>query len=61
VPARDIRLQRRHKKGLFAGAYAKPSDGLEPSTPSLPFSDRGGKREHGRVIAATKVPQADGI
>jgi hypothetical protein len=23
---------------LFAGTSAKPSDGLEPSTPSLPFS-----------------------
>jgi len=37
VPARDSRLQLRHKKGPFAGAFPKPSDGLEPSTPSLPW------------------------
>jgi hypothetical protein len=45
---------------LFAGIL-EPSDGLEPLTPSIPFSDRGGKRGHGRVIAGTKGPQVEGI
>ena len=37
VPARDSRWQLRHTKGPFAGSFGKPSDGLEPSTPSLPW------------------------
>jgi hypothetical protein len=35
------------KKSPVCGAFAEPSDGLEPSTPSLPFSsdeERTGKR-----------------
>jgi hypothetical protein len=32
---------------------AKPSDGLEPSTPSLPWRFRGGAGGHGRALAAT--------
>jgi hypothetical protein len=45
----------------FAGISAKPSDELEPSTPSLPFSFRGGKRGHGRVISGTKGPRVEAI
>jgi hypothetical protein len=36
----------------------KPSDGLEPSSPSLPFRFRRGKRGHARVSEGTKAPQA---
>ncbi len=39
----------------------EPSDGLEPSTPSLPFRFWDGKRGHTRAFAATKIPQTDGI
>src|SRR5919106_4709241 len=41
--------------------YFKPSDGLEPSTPSLPSWDRRGNRGHDRVTAGTKAPQTEGI
>jgi hypothetical protein len=34
---------------LFAGLLRKPSDGLEPSTPSLPWRFWGGTRVHGRA------------
>ena len=37
VPARDSRLQSRHRKAPVAGCSKKPSNGLEPSTPSLPW------------------------
>ena len=40
----------------FAGLFAKPSDGLEPSTPSLPSWNRGGKRGHAGVKEGTKAP-----
>ena len=43
------------------GFCLKPSDGLEPSTPSLPFRFRGGKRGHARVCEGTKAAQAKGI
>lgn len=43
-----------------AGISAKPSDGLEPSTPSLPSWNRAGMHGHGRVTAATKAPQTSG-
>ncbi len=43
------------------GFCLKPSDGLEPSTPSLPFRFWDGKRGHTRAFAATKIPQTDGI
>src|SRR5215210_4930994 len=49
--------QRRLAKPL----QIKPSDGLEPSTPSLPFRFRGGKHGHSRVSEGTKAPQAGGI
>ena len=42
------RLRHRHPSRRFAGAFVKPSDGLEPSTPSLPFSfDEGSKGTRG--------------
>ena len=43
--------------GLFAGLSFKPSDGLEPSTPSLPFSSEAGtkgKRGNGRPRKSRK-------
>ena len=61
VPARDHRLQSRHAKWLFAGAFVKPSDELEPSNPSSPSWNSGGTRGHARVTAATKAPQVEGI
>jgi hypothetical protein len=39
-------------KGRFAGTLRKPSDGLEPSTPSLPWRFRGGR--HARTHAITR-------
>ncbi len=44
------------EKCQFAGALPKPSDGLEPSTPSLPFRFRGGKRGHARVTRDHESP-----
>jgi hypothetical protein len=42
VPARDSRFTKVDKPiALFAGVSAKPSDGLEPSTPSLPCAPFG--------------------
>ena len=41
--------------------WTKPSDGLEPSTPSLPFLVRRGKRGHCWVLATTKAAQTEGI
>lgn len=37
--------------------YLRPSDGLEPSTSSLPFRFRGGNRGHARVCEGTKSAQ----
>jgi hypothetical protein len=45
----------------FAGDSTKTSDGLEPSTPSLPSWARQGKRGHGRVSATTKALQTERI
>src|SRR5215831_16023170 len=56
-----VRQQRQHYMLICRYFMSKPSDGLEPSTPSLPFLFRGGKRGRGRVIAGTKAPQAEGI
>jgi hypothetical protein len=50
VPARDSRLQSRHTKAPFAGLSEKPSEELEPSTPSLPWN-RGVTRVHARSLA----------
>ncbi len=41
--------------------FSKPSDGLEPSTPSLPFRFRGGTRGHPRAFTATKAQQSGEI
>ena len=46
-----------HVSAPFAGFFSKPSDGLEPSTPSLPWRFRGGNRVHARSLAATFVLQ----
>ena len=35
------------------GFYLKPSDGLEPSTPSLPWRFRRGTSGHGKALATT--------
>ena len=43
------------------GFCLKPSDGLEPSTPSLPFRFRGGTSGHARVCEGTKAAQTEGI
>jgi len=55
------RQRRQRYMPICRDFMSKPSDGLEPSTPSLPFSDRGGKRGHGRVTPGTKGPQAERI
>jgi hypothetical protein len=36
---------------VFCGTFEKPSDGLEPSTPSLPWRPRGVTRVHARSLA----------
>jgi hypothetical protein len=41
----------------FAGLFVKPSDGLEPSTPSLPWKFRRGTGGHARAFANTFVLQ----
>ncbi len=46
-------------QAYLKGFCLKPSDGLEPSTPSLPFRFREGKRGHARAFTATKVPQTE--
>jgi PAS domain S-box-containing protein len=38
----------------------KPSDGLEPSTPSVPSWGRGGKCGHDRGVTGTKAPETGG-
>ena len=42
---------------LSSGAFAEPSDGLEPSTPSLPWRFPGGIGVHGRALAITFLLQ----
>jgi hypothetical protein len=44
-----------NKTERFAGSFLslEPSDGLEPSTPSLPWRFRGGTGGHGRASAVT--------
>jgi hypothetical protein len=49
VEAQNRRLSRKQKK-LISRNFAEPSDGLEPSTPSLPW---GGTGVHGRASAGT--------
>jgi hypothetical protein len=60
VPAMHPRVARSDdKKCLFAGISSKPSDGLEPSTPSLPWRFGGGTGGHGRASAITFFLQMD--
>jgi hypothetical protein len=40
-------------KNAICWRFAKPSDGLELSTPSLPWRFLGGTRVHARAFAAT--------
>ena len=42
---------------LAQAAQAKPSVGLEPTTPSLPWKDGGVSSVHGRSLAGTKCLQ----
>jgi hypothetical protein len=43
----------------FCRVFLKPSSGLEPETPSLPWRFRGGTRVHGRASAATFLLQIE--
>ena len=52
------RAREDNREPLSGEDKLKPSDGLEPSTPSLPSWNNGGKRRHVRVTAGTKAPQA---
>jgi hypothetical protein len=49
-----------NKNPRFAGIL-EPSDGLEPSTPSLPWRFWGGKAGHGRALASTMCLQSEGF
>jgi hypothetical protein len=57
--ASKSRHRRQHIMPYLQGFYAKPSDGLEPSTPSLPWRFRGGIGVHGRSLAITFFLQID--
>ena len=46
---------------LRQGVRVKPSDGLEPSTLSLPFSSNEERASKAREAAGTKVPETDGV
>ena len=45
------------EKRAICAAFAEPSDGLEPSTPSLPWKSGGGTGVHARSFAVTFVLQ----
>jgi hypothetical protein len=49
------RQQQSNKAAICSGfvVLREPSDGLEPSTPSLPWRFRGGTGGHGRTLAVT--------
>ncbi len=47
----------RQQKDPFAGRLLKPSSGLEPETPSLPWRFRGGTGGHDRALAITFLLQ----
>src|SRR4051794_12222330 len=53
--ARAMGVRRRGNKKAICWPFEKPSDGLEPSTPSLPSWNQVGKRGHARVTAGTKA------
>jgi hypothetical protein len=40
------------QKAPFCGAFAEPSDGLEPSTPSLPWNDSGNRSQPTATVFA---------
>ena len=48
-----------NRTSQLQGFSLKPSDGLEPSTPSLPWRFRGGTGGHGRASAVTFSLQSD--
>jgi len=50
-------VRRYGNKKAICWPFVKPSDGLEPSTPSLPWKFRGGIRVHARSFASTFVVQ----
>jgi hypothetical protein len=50
-------VAQRTSKCRFAGTLGKPSDGLEPSTPSLPWRFWGGIGGHATALAITFVLQ----
>jgi hypothetical protein len=45
------------EKAAICGAFAEPSDGLEPSTPSLPWRFQGVTRVHMRSSATPSLLQ----
>jgi hypothetical protein len=49
------------EKAPISGAFAEPSDGLEPSTPSLPWSFGPERAGEARGSAGTKAPHPVGI
>jgi hypothetical protein len=53
VPAPVGRAKKGNTVSPFAGLLWKPSDGLEPSTPSLPWRFPGGTGGHRRALAST--------
>ena len=59
VPAENLEISplRATQHAHLQGLWAKPSDGLEPSTPSLPCFFWGGTGVHARASAGTFVLQ----
>jgi hypothetical protein len=49
----------RKRKAAICTAFVEPSDGLEPSTPSLPWRFPGGTYVHGRALASKFLLQID--
>ena len=51
---REVQISSRRQHDMpICRAFLKPSDGLEPSTPSLPWRFRGGTSGHGPSLAMT--------
>src|ERR671932_1662429 len=46
------------EEGPLCGAFAEPSDGLEPSTPSLPCAARGNRSQPTATVCACLSPFA---
>ena len=53
------RASRKTTKRPICRVFVKPSDGLEPSTPSLPWRSRGGAGGHRRALAITFLLQIE--